>query len=199
MIRGLLLAAVGLASIVWTMPAQAALNHAAPDFPGDRVIELCADPGRERHSVGSGDDVLFKACSTAGTKRLDIEGDRNVAVISGIYAVAAAGTVPPGPPAIPPPPAAPPAPATYYHTASYVPPSPPAPAASVLTDLSNHPLLASTPALGLDVLNGIVETFQNQAKLWEKTLSGLATDLFVTTTCSPLWPNRSSSSASSTG
>jgi hypothetical protein len=61
-----------------------------------------------------------------------------------------------------------------------VPPSPPAPAASVLTDLSNHPLLAATPALDLDVLNGIVETFQNQAKLWEKTLSGLATDLFVT-------------------
>jgi type IV secretion system protein TrbL len=50
----------------------------------------------------------------------------------------------------------------------------------VLTDLSNHPLFAATPALNLDVLNGIVETFKNQAKLWEKTLSGLATSLFVT-------------------
>jgi hypothetical protein len=160
MIRGLLLVVVGLASIFWTMPAQAALNHAAPDFPGDRVIELCADPGRKRDSVGSGDDALFKACSTARTKRLDIEWDRNVAVIGGAYATAAAGTVPPGQPPTPPVPAA--------------------PAASVLTDLSNHPLFAATPALGLDVLNGIVETFKNQAKLWENTLSGLATSLFVT-------------------
>jgi hypothetical protein len=172
MIRGLLLVAVGLASIVWTMPARAALNPAAPDFPGDRVIELCADPGRERDSVGSGDDALFKACSTARTKRLDIEGGWNVAVIGGAYATAAAGTVPPGQPPIPPALAAPPAPATYYHPASYVPPNPPAPAASVLTDLSNHPLLAATPALDLDVLNGIVESFQNQAKLWEKNSVG---------------------------
>lgn len=92
--------------------------------------------------------------------------------------------VPQGQPPIP---AVPPAqvtatpPTVHPPPLDYVPPVPPAPppAASVLTDLSNHPLFAAAPALNLDVLNGIVETFRNQAKLWETTLSGLAMSLFA--------------------
>jgi type IV secretion system protein TrbL len=92
--------------------------------------------------------------------------------------------VPPGQPAIP---AAPPAftpstpPSVYPPPSSYVPPTPPAPppAASVLTNLSNHPILSAAPALNVNLLDGLVETFTNQAKLWESSLTAIATSLFV--------------------
>lgn len=92
--------------------------------------------------------------------------------------------VPEGQPAIP---AVPPAftpgspPMVYPPANNYVPPTPPPPppAASVLTNLSNHPILAASPALNVGLLDGLVSTFTNQSKLWESTLTAIATSLFV--------------------
>ena len=170
MIRGLP-AAVGLAFIVWTMPAQAALKHAAPDFSGDRVIELCADPGWETDSFGSGDDVLFKGCSTPRTKQLDIEGAecrrhrRHLRHGCRRDSPTGAASHSPAPAA--------PAPASAGH------PLPPAVGIRrrahrrrrhcVRADRSVEPsAVRRHPGAEPDVLNGIVETFKNQAKLWEK-------------------------------
>lgn len=154
------------------------LQTAIPDVP--------TGPGPTTPGIGEvppGQPPIPAVPTQPGTP---VAGDPILPTNPGTVAPVDPGTVqvPPGQPPIPAAPTTPgqvPPQVVYQPPVGYVPPTPPAPASpgSVLGNLSANPIFAQTPAMDIGVLNGIVDTFKNQASLWESTLSAIATSLFV--------------------